>query len=226
MDFRCYRNGVAQEWLQNRIMELRHMAAPLKRLFNMVEVTLAIAVVGIGISGIMALFPVAINSTRDAVGDSYASFAADKFIHFFAGSATADSDVPSDPDKFWNMYIKTLLSTSPANASAINSAATGSWVATNAPGVYRTSTLSQLFKIAQGDPARPDFDGTVNIWISETATSVYNGSEWKLWPKDGGGIDYKDYLVGLNLEISWPNSKLYANREKRYFYLEVAKPKK
>lgn len=200
------------------------MAAPLKRLFNMVEVTLAIAVVGIGVSGIMALFPVAINSSRDAVGDNFASFAADKFIHFFSGMATAGADQAS-LDTNWNSYIGSLATNlSPETEAHINSAASGPWSAISSmPGLYTTSVSSRIFRVVQGDPSRPDFDGTVNIWFSEALTAVYNGTEWKTWPKDAG-LDFKQYLVGINIEISWPNSKPYKNREKRFFYLEAAKP--
>ena len=40
--------------------------------FNLIELTLAIAVVGIGIASIMALFVPAIDSTKNSIADNYA----------------------------------------------------------------------------------------------------------------------------------------------------------
>jgi hypothetical protein len=200
----------------------------MRKLFNMVEVTLAMAVVGLGVTAVMALFPVAIQASRDAVGDSFASLAADKFIHFYAGSATAAKTSGTDEYVNWNSYIKDIASVStnlePVSSATIDSVTISDWTSTKATGIYKTTKSSRLFKVIKGDVARPDFDGTINIWFSEPVTYVFNGTNWMQWPKDGG-INFTDYLVGINVEISWPNSKAYANREKRYFYLEVAKPK-
>jgi type II secretory pathway pseudopilin PulG len=61
-----------------------------KKYFNMIEVTLAIAIVGLGIAGIMSLFPVGLNATRDAVGDNYAADSAEDFLNYISQAAQAD----------------------------------------------------------------------------------------------------------------------------------------
>ncbi|HRU02447.1 MAG TPA: hypothetical protein P5239_12180, partial [Victivallales bacterium] len=56
------------------------MRKPLQHPFNMVEIALALAVIGIGIAGVMALFPVGFNSVRDAMAENYSADIAEEFL--------------------------------------------------------------------------------------------------------------------------------------------------
>ncbi len=46
--------------------------------FNMVEIVLAIGVVAIGVTGVMALLPPALNANRDVAADAFVAEAASK----------------------------------------------------------------------------------------------------------------------------------------------------
>ena len=65
--------------------------------FNLVEVALAMAVVGMGIAGVMALFQLGMQQSRDAVGDNYAADSAEQFITF-AHQLAANGTWQSIPD--------------------------------------------------------------------------------------------------------------------------------
>ena len=49
--------------------------------FTLIEITLAIGIVAIGMAGVMALFPIGLNASRDAIGDNYSSSISEQFLH-------------------------------------------------------------------------------------------------------------------------------------------------
>ena len=48
--------------------------------FNMVEIVLAIGVVAIGVTGVMALLPPSLNANRDVAADAFAEEAMSKMV--------------------------------------------------------------------------------------------------------------------------------------------------
>ena len=54
--------------------------------YNLVEITLAMAVVGIGIAGIMALFVPALDSSRESVAENYSSQVAESLLAYIEKS--------------------------------------------------------------------------------------------------------------------------------------------
>ncbi|HBC85408.1 MAG TPA: hypothetical protein DCZ94_00485 [Lentisphaeria bacterium] len=198
----------------------------MKKLFNLVEVTLAIAVVGIGIAGVMSLFPVGFQASRDAIGDNYASCAAEQFISFFSRKCNDPTDLGSGKD-FWETYISwdngtasnfaddvagSILTTIPTAAD--ETAITFSTTAVEG-NIYPDSNASpnpQLYRIKAGSSLVIDFHATVRIWRSQL-----NG----LWIfEDNMDIPHA-IATRINIEISWPVEKPYASREKRYYTAEL-----
>lgn len=194
----------------------------MKRYFNMIEVTLAIAVVGLGIAGIMSLFPIGLNSSRDAIGYNYASDISNRFITLIKQKAKANwaanievhdfiPDTYPDKhytDKNWQdkrdvMYLvdkelKSGIYYHPASSTAS--------IATKDDGAFaiRTPIEGELI----------DFAADINIWKTQISTPVYDG-DWqnKIWGWDEA--------AAIHIEISWPIEKPFSEREVRHYYLEL-----
>ena len=118
-----------------------------ERFFNMVECALALAVVAIGVVSIVALFPVGMEATRDAIADSYAADAADSFLHYKAGELK-----------------KTWALTSIQSDQSLVPTATPTGAGTTMPGTSTTVVDggNGVFLIQQGG----DFSGVFRMWRS------------------------------------------------------------
>jgi len=193
--------------------------------FNMVEIALALAIIGIGIAGIMSLFPVGFNATRDSIGDNFSADAADQFLHWINATVTKN-------DTNWDNYVgdsgKITISKPSIDTPAPNGTEDlfTTWFvpANNESGtnIYTMNTsgagYDQTFGVVQqsGDGVI-DCAAVIRIWKSPIQASVFEG-EWT-----STTMEYSNGAA-LNVEISWPAQKPYTSRETRYFYLEVFKP--
>ena len=183
----------------------------------MIEVTLSLAVVGIGVAGIMALFPVAVQSSKNAVGDNFSADTADQFMHLISRLAQSN----------WDTYAKNLpqqdayTDSNPHNTDDLKDA---DWESTAIPGtndlLFAKNAKKGIFRILQKSGSVVDFDAVMCMWRSRPLVPVYTGTSWSAWPD---ATKYEEHIVGLNVEISWPTAKPYAKREKRYFYLVLSK---
>jgi len=110
--------------------------------FNMVEVALALAVIGIGLVSILAFFPIGLTAARDAAADSYVADSADHLLHWQAAQ------------------MKTSWPFTAASPEETKAASTSSF-----PGAYPfgSDTISgsgNNFKITQGN----DFSAEYIVW--------------------------------------------------------------
>lgn len=180
-----------------------------KSFFNMIEVTLSLAVVGIGVAGIMALFPVAVQSSKNAIGDNFSADTADQFMHLISRLTQTD----------WSTYAKSIPETQ--NKDDLKDE---NWKATAISGtddlLFEKNAKPGIFRILQKSGSVVDFDAVMCMWRSRPIVAVYTGSGWQGWPD---AAQYEEHIVGLNVEISWPTAKPYEKREKRYFYLVLSK---
>ncbi|OGV36810.1 MAG: hypothetical protein A2020_03270 [Lentisphaerae bacterium GWF2_45_14] len=184
------------------------MTKSIKKFFNMVEVTLAIAVVGIGIAGIMSLFPVAVSASRDAIADNYAADTADQMIAyisiiskadwatFIAGSSVPDeSSIPSDP-------ISSLACATDTGLENI-----------------KASGTSGIFKITQGSGnGIVDFSAFIKVWRTQLPQMNIAGQVTNV-----GWDSTFLYGSGVHIEISYPAEAPAAGRKKINYYFEVFK---
>ena len=171
--------------------------------FNMVEIVLAIGVIAVGMVSIMALFPVGLSASRDAVGESYATDSADQFLHYMVGVLRASSSN-------WDAFADSSNSAFPTASEPT------SWAA-----VYSGSNLyieddaspdEQFYKVIQKAPgtSAEDFSGIYRVWYSGiTLNSTDIGTP---------------IALGLNIEVSWPTELPYAQRERAQYYREVFNP--
>ena len=181
--------------------------------FNMIEITVAIGVVAIGMVSLMALFPIGFNAHRDAIGELYASDLADQFLH------VEKYDLQKDPTT-WDTKVSALPSSKPTigddaittkNATAFGGVFSNMYTANNSDG----STAG--YYVEMKTDSMVDFNAQVLLWKTDVnVTRGYNLDPWHA--TDEGKA------IGLNVEISWPAGKPYKEREKRCYHLEVFKP--
>ena len=97
-----------------------------KKYFNLVEVALSIGILAIGVTAILALFPVGFDRSRQAIGENYCAEAADSLFSYIARDATSDVDN-------WNYLIRSDLASPsiPINKAVFTddySVSAGDWV--------------------------------------------------------------------------------------------------
>ncbi|MCF7854074.1 MAG: hypothetical protein K9N51_04690 [Candidatus Pacebacteria bacterium] len=201
------------------------------RYFNMIEVTLALGVIAIGVVSILALFPVGANASRDAMASTYATGAADELLHMLENNIRAPGG--------WTTYVWDSAAGNDDNSVLLeNRPSDGAvdWdnfnIETSGDALNERETLYQFgtagttqtrrFKIIQYsdqdggtagkyDPGTDilDFEGIMVIWRSQV---VINSTS----------MPY-EYATALDAEISWPAAAPYTEREKKLFHLELFK---
>lgn len=182
-----------------------------KHNFTMVEIMLALGVCVIGICGIMVLFPIGANASRDAAVETYAANAADQMLHYLkykmqlnntdwkntiAGLPNANPDFSDDTDDLFT------------NWGSADTDFPTVFPKTGTQGVYQiiswrgdgTPNLSSADKI--------EFRTIMNVWYESTGISGVN--------------EY--FAVRLNTEVCWPAALPAAARQKKTYCLEVFNP--
>ena len=166
--------------------------------FNMVEIALAIAIIAIGVSSIMVLFPIGINATRAAMDETNFPDAAEFTARFVRGKvlafwkAQADAN-PSSPNFTKpTCFEKNAEPEAPADPAAIGTAITG--FHTEVTGSAEGNGLRDLgsgnyLYTRCGDKGEEIFSAKVKIW------NVTDG----LLNKNTANTDYNSPLYMPNL---------------------------
>lgn len=178
------------------------------KFFNLIEVTLAIAVVGIGIAGIMSVFPVALNASRDAIGNNYAPEIGDQFLSFIAMKANNEQDWGNAASFVYKLPSDTIPST--ASDGTFNVAP----VTTGSGRIYESTVAnSGIYKVEQGAAGGiVDFSAIVRVWKTQIKGIYVSGNS--------GDVPYK-YAACIHVEVSWPLELPYTVRQKKYYALEI-----
>lgn len=203
----------------------------------MVEVALALAIVGIGIAGIMALFPVALNASRDAIGDTYSADAADQFLAYIqlqcendTRADWSDATTPPAPGARFVNDSTRLPTSRPITYTLPAQEKIGALLAGNIyEGKNSGGTLVPgLYFLVQKTGTATDFNGVVRVWRSNFNYDANNDGTAEecsipnLYIEGANytGIPLK-YGVAVYVEISWPAEKPFSSREVRTYYLEI-----
>lgn len=172
--------------------------------FNIVEVALALAIVGIGIAGIMSLFPVALNASRDSVGDNNAPDVAEQFLSFLEAKCVASTD--------WTSGTVNNI----PNWNAVRPAEPSSWTDITGTNIKENTSNLNYYKVEQKTGTIIDFSAIVRVWKDTIKNFSIEGQTVASVPQK--------YAIAIYAEISWPAEKPYANREKRIYYLGIFNP--
>ena len=221
-----------------------------KRFFNLIEVTLAIAVVGIGMVSIMSLFPVGINAIRQSVAENYASDAGDLLMTYLMRNCN-DTSIYSGTKDFWDYYIyddkgtptnyaddaqgifnegaafwgNAWNSSDPANNTTVRTAEATLTSAMTDIDVTQKAALYQ-------SSAPATYPGLFKITQGSALVSDFTGIA-RIWKSQVTGIYIYEqnldilypYAYRLYIEISWPAQKPYSKRDKKTFCVEIFRQK-
>lgn len=176
--------------------------------YNLVEITLAMAVVGIGIAGIMALFVPALDASKEAVAESHASQVATTLLAYLERAKKNNwSFLPpsAEPDP------KTELG---FNDEGIPD--TSGWGSEVLPGLYSLDGDGKYYGLKVGDGSQ--FCAFAKVWTS--AVTVKDATESLEVPSGD--------FIRINVEISWPATVSPDDRKNRHYVrhyvLELSKP--
>ncbi|HCE44483.1 MAG TPA: hypothetical protein DET40_13120 [Lentisphaeria bacterium] len=225
----------------------------MKRPFNLIEVTLSIAVIGIGMVGIMSLFPVGLDATRQSIAENYAADAADQFLSYIMRNCNDTTLIYDGPgtanDKdFYDYYIYYDKNT-PTNLADDTIGGYELWEEADFWGKpwngndADAKIAEDVLTIMMPDPADIYWSPT-NLTRATGYPGLYKikqGSALvtdfeaivRVWKSPITGVYVYEqnldvtypYACRLNMEISWPAQKPYSKRDKRSFCVEIFRQK-
>ena len=195
-----------------------------KHLFSLIEIAVAMAVAAIGVAAIMALLPISLKSTSDSVGDTLAADVANSVIAQLDSVAWEDFDLiqelpTSEPGKFG---VEKCL-----NYAEEKKSSSDYYLIAPSDGLQKGH-----FVFMFGPKNKPaDFAAEVRCWRREEESkalplTILNVETGKYRIVDAADIKHnsKTPLVRLQIEVSWPITKVYKRRESRTFIREYLDP--
>lgn len=196
--------------------------------YNLVEITLAMAAVAIGISGIMGLFVPAVDASREALAESNSSQSIATLLSYIEQNkkknwATAFPTTPADAVSAGIGFHEGL----PDIEAAASGAAHNKWnVISNLPNIYTVE--NGLFGLAVGEKGSL-FCGLAQVWEDTPPLPVSTADPDRLYDPDGrvGAVDavkLREQLVRIHVRVTYPATLPAAQRKERYYVLEIAKP--
>lgn len=211
--------------------------------FNLVEIALATAVLGVGVASVLALFPVGASTSRSAVAENTVADVAEFFFGYFQNQYQANWK--TDGSAASGLFTP---ATCPAFDSAPSSVPTGSSGftfpdpgATPKPAFPNLGTHSTpgIFLYRQGNDAEnPDFEAMIRVGkVTNNADKVRypgigskSGGEASGYRQTavsgvtnqlaGASSTVSKYLTSLLIEFSWPIDAPWEEREKRVYRLD------
>lgn len=170
--------------------------------FNLIEVTMALIIVGVGLISIMALFPIGANATRDTIGDHYSAQTAEEMLGYIV------SQVQSGAINLSGSAIPTDL----PDISDVDSSDTWNEIE---DGFYQLNGSTSVFRIQRKTDSIVDFDAVARIWQS-AADSYYYDTSTSTFVASGSDSQ-------INMELSWPiQVSAYPRRTKAFFSTGVS----
>ena len=166
--------------------------------FNLIEVTMAIAIVGIGIAGVMALFPPAIEANKSANNQNYIGMVSNSFLGYL------ENQILNDFSKFTTGSFSGFTS-NPEPAETFWTGSKTSLASQGFPGLY-TTTSNNIFAVESADGS---VNALIALWQSGT-TAV-----------DGFTASDTDKVRRVYVEASWPAALPYDKREKKLYIYDV-----
>ena len=222
-----------------------------KRFFNLIEVVLALGVAGLGIAGVMAVIPLSVKAARTAdyensIADTINTFFSQLDVFFkkqfdntYNSIATSHETVQDALSKYYNKYgvegpfaksdkdkdktFDLLYSEGEEFKSMYEDAASAGF---GTQGFYRVWTGKQ-------GSIYPDFTADILIWKSDqdkvlkwspSATSAKYECTYEEPSDPPTGSSTSPQIVHVYIEVSWPVSVPYENREKRLFVRDYYNP--
>ena len=203
--------------------------------FNLVEIALATAVLGVGVASVLALFPVGAATSRSSVAENTIADVAEFFFSYFQNQYQKGWSANGTRSDFATDEKCPSFAATPSDDD-VPKGNSGFSAVPNIPGLLVHSTNPQYYLYRQGDEDHGiDFEamvrvgrvaGNVNtlrypllaLTPSSTATDVLSNSG-NAKNADRRTLTEK-CLVSLVLEFSWPIDAPWSEREKRLYRLD------
>ena len=168
-----------------------------KKLFNMIEIALAIGILAIGIVAILSIMPIGLKEDRVSKTQNYAASASDSAFAY----------VSREFDNSWGGLPL------PSSKPATQLSNTDNWTASVEGNIYKPGVEDGVYgiKMASGNGSIADTAGEVLMWQTPINNAMVGGTE---------KLDFTS-ASGLNMEISFPVEKPYEQREKYKYYFEM-----
>ena len=200
-----------------------------KHPFNMVEIALAMAIIAIGLSGILVLFPVGINASKSAIADNNLADIAEYIMGYLqAGCNTDWIKLAKNPPGEGTSATYPFANALPTSASTVGDSgftldADGkdSKFPTPIPGndddnanLFTDNHGTFLYRQMTNDVV--DFAAVIKVWKEDVEFYIpFFSKTAPIKPS------IPEYAMNLCIEISWPIELPYVDREKRIFRLEI-----
>lgn len=195
--------------------------------FSLVEILLALGVVGIGICSVMVLFPVGVSANRDASMETYAAQAADQLLQMleYRIQVADDDKDPFDATTSTDVLLRTIPTSKPSDTTDELDDA-DKWTAM--PPFER-----EIFYHTNGSGGTDGLFQFITVSTnSESASVASDGIDYrgilKVWRTDKN--DATDDAVGnhqvsalIHVQASWPAELPEAQRQKEEFSLFLHK---
>ena len=169
--------------------------------FNLIELVLAISIMAVGMVAVLAVLPVGLKEDRVSKVHNYSATASDSIYSYVSRELSRD----------WTNTINSLPSAKPSSQLT----STDGWDQSVEGNIFfPNSNDSGVYgiKMASAGGDITDAVGEILIW----RTPINNASI--------GGINTglsTDDAIGINMEVSFPIEKAYAQREKTKYYFEA-----
>lgn len=193
-----------------------------KHSFNLIEISIALGVIAIGLVAVVGAFPLAANKTRDAMTETYAAESAEQMLAFIENYLRHDFNGDGENNDNWP-----TTDTAPSGFPTSNTTPAYDLGGTAQPGTRESvwDCGSGVYRIIRyvdktgGAAVADQYDGGTDILDFEAMVAVwvekvnYDGTN---------DIPYT-MAVRLNVEVSWPAVADYDNRQKAYYTTELFK---
>lgn len=182
------------------------------RYFNMVELALAMAVLAIGISSILVLFPVGINASTNARANDQVPMIADVVLENIKNIALKDKLTD------WTTMNAAIPTSEPSDSDLLSATRVDPAILGN----LHTTNKTGIFVYKNGD----DFNASVRFWRDTNYDDFQIGSVSLTAASDIAAL--KTMAALIYVEISWPVDMAYADRvaagNVRTYRLELFNP--
>ena len=207
-----------------------------KKFFNLIEIAMALGIIGFGVASVMSVFPAALQNANNSISQNYASNAAELFLSYLSTEAKSEPDWKEREAYKFNWATLTDLPTTKQTLDEDfktepmdpNSGSSGN-------SIYEDLNTPGLYKVVQGKK----FEASVRVWRASDEQyfnkdgdapmikhlAVGGNGEFKDITEDKKFSDeFGDYCVAVYVELSWPSYKPYDRRESKIYVMEFFNP--
>jgi len=160
-----------------------------RNFFNLIEIAMALGIIGFGVASVMSVFPAALQNANNSISENYASNVADIFYAYINQALKSDpgsyyttpASFTGKKHDYFDSLILGAVSETAKPAAIADSATLAQTITAENIGADSQSKkdngdesnpvtknifpgASGVFKVTQGDPTDPDFSSVLRVW--------------------------------------------------------------